>query len=577
MQRLSYLYNLYKRAFGRYTPHIIAIVVLAALSSAAEGIGISAIVPIFSFVGGAAGESNDTITRIFAAVFSILHLPYNFRTLLIFIAALFVIRTALLFSIRYATAQIIFSYERDLRSSLFSKTLFSRWPFLSMQKIGNLEQLLTTNTTNASQFFGNISASVIVITKIAMYAVVAVTVSVWVALLGLVAGIAVFVVLQPLFRRIRVVARDVETTNRGLAHFVGEHVIGMKAVKAMALEKPVIDRGSGFFERMKVLNIRSVLFRGSAEVIVNMGAVVFIGIVFAIMYKSPNFSVAAFAVIVYAVNQIFSQIQAGYGQLHTISTLLPYVAEALSYGERAEDSAEHSGGKGNFSFASELEFNNISFSYPNRGEVLRSATFSIRPGELIGIVGPSGSGKTTVADLLLRLIEPTSGRITVGGNDVREVPVQEWRTHVGYVAQEVVLLNDTIEENIRFYNPRLSQKDIIRAAEQAHIHHFIETLPHGYKTVIGDRGVTLSGGQRQRVALARVLARKPALLILDEATSALDAESEQAIQKAIEDLHGSVTIVVIAHRLSTLATADRFLAVKDGSVSEVEKAEVLGA
>ena len=236
--------------------------------------------------------------------------------------------------------------------------------------------------------------------------------------------------------------------------------------------------------------------------------------------------------------------------------------------------AESLGGGKPFSLREGIMFQDVSFAYPEREATLVGAAFDIKRGELLGIVGPSGSGKTTLADLLLRLTEPTAGSILIDGLDIREISVQEWRTHVGYVAQDAVLLNDTLEENIRFYNTKLSKADIVHAAKMANIHQFIETLPQGYGTVIGDRGVMLSGGQRQRVALARVLARKPAILVLDEATSSLDQESERAIQTAVEGLRGEITVIIIAHRLSTIENADRFLLVQDGTVRESDRAAV---
>ncbi|MEK7106905.1 MAG: ATP-binding cassette domain-containing protein, partial [Patescibacteria group bacterium] len=361
---------------------------------------------------------------------------------------------------------------------------------------------------------------------------------------------------------------DSERTNRSLTHFVGEHVLGMKALKAMSLEAPVIAKADIFFERIRSLNFRSLLLRSNIQVVVQLSGVLFVGIVFAVMYRSPGFSIAAFAVIVYAMNQIFAQIQAGQTQLHTITTLLPYTSEALAYLDRARENEETLGGEKGFSIKRELEFRDISFTYPERGEVLSQVSFTLPKGSLTGIIGPSGSGKTTIADLLLRLIEPQKGAIFIDGLDAREIPVKAWRTHIGYVSQDAVLLNDTIASNISFYSPSLTREDVIESAKLANVHEFIKGLPEGYDTRIGDRGILLSGGQRQRVALARVLARKPELLVLDEATSSLDSASERAIQKAIDGLHGDITVVVIAHRLTTVSGADCLIVLKDGRVTE---------
>ncbi len=569
MGRLHYLVDLYRKAFGAYTWQVILIALLAFVSSIAEGIGISALIPVFSFVGGDGGGAGDTVSRLISTFFKFFHVTYSFRTLLMFIAGLFVARVGLLFLIRYITGKIIYAYECDLRSTLFKETLGARWPYLSKQRIGNLEQLLTTNTKNASQFFGTVATSALIGTKLIIYMLVAVNISWWIMILSVPAGICAFLVLRPLFYYNRSIAVKAEYSNRDLAHFVGEHIIGMKAIKAMGLEASVERRGNSLFERIKNLNFQSMLLLNYVETIVNVGAVIFVGVIFVIMYRSPGFSIAAFAVIVYAINQIFAQIQAAQAQLHTISSLVPYIAEAFRYNEDTKEHQEHQGGTGQFSFADQIEFRDVSFEYPERGAVLENIRFAIKRGELLGIVGPSGSGKTTIADLLLRLEQPTAGVIYADSRDIREIRILDWRTHVGYVAQDAVLLNDTLEQNIRFYNPKLSREDIVEAATYAHIHDFIQTLPEGYQTIVGDRGILLSGGQRQRVALARVLARKPQLLVLDEATSSLDAESERAIQTAIEALHGDITVIVIAHRLTTLSGADRIIVLSGGHITEI--------
>ena len=575
MPKLRYWYGIYRKAFGKYTLQLIAIVVMAFVTALLEGLGISAIVPMFSFISGKGGMGNDIISQAIAAGFAFLNIEYTFRLLILFVAILFVVRTLFIFFIRLVTARIVYGYERDLRRMLFQRTLASNWMFLSKQKIGNLEQLLTTNTSNASQFFNNITGTVIVAAKILVYIAIAINLSLWVAILSFACGILIFFALRPVFRRERNVSMATERINREMAHFVGEHVIGMKAVKAMALEQPVGEKGAKIFEERRRLNLRSILLRSYVELFVQFAAVIFIGLTFTIMYKSEAFSFAAFGVIVFAVSQIFAQVQAGQLQLHTLITMFPYISEAFAYADRTRESEEPLGGGDKFSIERSVSFRNVSFSYPDRGTVLSRANVEIRRGELVGLVGPSGSGKTTFADLLLRLYEPTDGAILADGSDIREIPLNSWRTHVGYVAQDPVLLNDTIEENIRFYNERLSHEEAKNAARLAHIADFIESLPKKYDTVIGDRGVLLSGGQRQRVALARVLARKPVLLVLDEATSALDRESETAIHKSIDALHGTVTVVVIAHRVSTIRSADRILAIEDGLVKEKEKEEYL--
>jgi ABC-type multidrug transport system fused ATPase/permease subunit len=266
---------------------------------------------------------------------------------------------------------------------------------------------------------------------------------------------------------------------------------------------------------------------------------------------------------------MFTYLDSAQTALQGMAVTAPYMRNLLLFKEAlAEHREENNIGTKPFVFEQSIDFNNVSLAYIPDRAALTDVSFSIKRGMTVGLVGPSGAGKTTFADLLLRLFVPTSGQITVDGVDANTVSLNGWRQNVGYVPQDVFLLNGTIEDNIRFYRPKMAHQTIIAAAKQANIHEFIEALPLRYKTLTGDRGVMLSGGQRQRIALARALAGKPMLLVLDEATSALDTESERLIQEAIKSLRGSITVVIIAHRLSTIEHADMLLVLKDGRIAE---------
>lgn len=567
--RIIQILRTYIRAYAAYRWQFAGIAALAILSSVLEGIGISAVIPMFSFIGGGGGAiPTDPVSTFVAGVFAFLGITFTFRFLLVFVAVLFVARIVVLNAIQYATAWVGYGFERDTRNALFSLTVNADWPYLSRQKIGNLEQLLTNNASQAAQIIYSLETALIIGTKSVMYIALAIAVSGWVGIVSLAVGGVAFFLMRPLLYRTRLIATSIERTNRALAHFTAEHTIGMKAVKSMALERPVIERARGYFDISRRLHLDIIFFRSTVQMGIQLSGVAFIAILFIVMYRTPGFSLAAFAVIVYAINQIFNQVQMGQTQLHVFGTMTPYLVQALHFMDEARGATEreHEGKK--FSFEKQIELRDIVFSYPERDAAITGVSFTIKRGELLGIIGPSGAGKTTVADLLLRLVDPSSGLMLADGVDSHDISKKDWRTHVGYVAQDAVLLNDTIEANIRFYNNALSIDDVKGAARLAHIHDFIETLPDGYKATVGDRGVFLSGGQRQRIALARVLARKPALLVLDEATSSLDSESEREIKIAVDQLRGNTAVVIIAHRMTTVATVDQLVVLKAGTVVE---------
>ena len=217
----------------------------------------------------------------------------------------------------------------------------------------------------------------------------------------------------------------------------------------------------------------------------------------------------------------------------------------------------------------DVVFHDVHFHYGDGDEVLHDIDFHIAPGQVVALVGPSGAGKTSIANLLCRFYDPTHGHILVDDHNLRQVQLRSLRRHVAVVLQDTFLFNATVRENLLYGKPDASERELIAAAEAACAHEFIEQMPGGYDTEIGERGVKLSGGQRQRLALARAILADPRILILDEATSSVDAEAEYLIQQALEKVMQGRTSLVIAHRLSTIRNADKIIALHDGKISEV--------
>jgi ATP-binding cassette subfamily B protein len=214
----------------------------------------------------------------------------------------------------------------------------------------------------------------------------------------------------------------------------------------------------------------------------------------------------------------------------------------------------------------DVEFENVTFQYGESEPILRDISFHVQAGDSLAIVGRSGSGKSTVVNLLPRFYDPSQGSIRIDGCDLRDVRLSELRSGIGMVMQETFLFNMTIAENLRFGMSNASMQQIRHATKLAAADDFINDLPDGYDTIIGDRGVRLSGGQRQRIAIARAMLVQPAILILDEATSSVDTRTDQAIQKALEQLMLDRTTIVIAHRLSTIRRVDQIVVLDEGTI-----------
>lgn len=561
------LAKLFYNSFGPYTPKIVMMTILGFLSGILEGIGINIVIPLFALIIKNQSGKNDFITETVQKIFSFFGLNFSIKYLLITICALFIFKAIIALVVSYIRVNVAADYEARERSALFSLFLKTKWPFLLNQKLGHLETLLMTNVHYGSIALEHFCNVAIILVGLLVYLFVAINVSFVVTAFTLLLGAILFIFFKPFFKSTKVSSKDIEEINKKIAHYVGENILGLKTIKITSAGQDVAVRGGGYFKELKKLSVKMGFIRSVGGILIQPVGLIFVSVIFAFSYKTDNFSLGAMAVIVYLIQRIFTYFQSIQASLGIVAELSSYLQALSDTKENIERNLEANGGLDKFIFQKSLEFKNINFSYGEK-KILNNVSFSINKGEMIGLVGPSGAGKTTVTDIILRLFKPNDGEIILDDKNINEIDMNEWRERVGYVSQDIFLMNDTIGNNIKFYNKSISDEETIRVAKMANIFDFIEQLPQKFDTVIGERGVLLSVGQRQRIVIARVLARKPDFLILDEATSALDNESEAQIQKVIENLKGKITVLVIAHRLSTVIDSDKLIVLENGRVIE---------
>lgn len=560
--------RLLKRSFGRYIRAFAVMVVLGLAGGLFEAIGIATVIPLFAVLTGKAVEGTGRISRLIAWFFGVLHIPLTAPFILGFGISLFIIKGVVQFMVRYLNARTVGMFEERMRRSLFRRTIRAQWPFLLRQKAGHLESILLYDVEMGTSILNTLANTIITITTFAAYTVIAFSLSIRVTFATLVVGGLVFWAFKPVFYRIRKKLSEAAGIQKELNHHVAEHMLAVKAIKAGAIEGPVIAFANRLFARLRKTRVDAARYRQASLAFIEPLGFILIAVVFLLSYQRPGFSIASFAVIMYLIQQMFGYISSVSGQIQNINQFYPYLKTARDWRRRAGTNAEHDAGQKPFTFAHEIAFSHTTFAYRSGQPVLNDFSLAIARGQHLAIIGSSGAGKTTVVDLLLRLFRPQQGQLTVDGVDAEEIRLEDWRRHIGYVPQDALLLNTSIRENIRFYDDRVTEEDTLAAAKDANIYDTIVSLPQGFDTPTGERGVQLSGGQRQRIALARALARRPAILVLDEATSAIDSESELLIRQTITGLRGKTTVIMIAHRLSSIMEADTIAVLEDGKVRE---------
>lgn len=562
--------NLLWEAFGSYKSYLVILVVLGIVANGLEALSINILIPLFSFFGKDQSATTDSISRFVIRFFDSLNLPLTLIGVLVVICFLFVVKAVVLFVFGYLKNKIKNEYERNLRDYLFSRILSARWSYLLKQKQGYLETIFTVDIVRSSSTIETISSIIITVTGLFMYFLVAINISQSVTAMTLASVTVGFIIFKPLISLARSVSQNSAKLQKDTVHHVSESATGIKLIKILKAEEAVATIGQLFSKEYEKLQNKAAIIQQLSIVFIRPLSIIFISFILVFSYYYTSYNIGALIAIVYLVQQMFGYVQNLQTYIHTLNDRVPYIRTVLDYKRemvKAQETYNERDGRP-FVFSESLSFNNVVFSYVPQRKILDGISLTIPRGAAVGFIGESGAGKTTIFDLITRLFEPDSGKILVDGIDVREINLKDLRNAIGYVPQDMFLLGTSIADNIRFYDSSITDKQIVDAAKKAHIFDFVDGSPEKFNTLVGERGVALSVGQRQRIIIARALARNPQVLLLDEATSALDNESELYIRDTIAKLKGKTTVLIIAHRLSTLSNVDKIFVLKGGRIVE---------
>lgn len=493
------------------------------------------------------------------------------------------------------TAQAIFSYFRvalfvdvtentlaALRNTTYQRLISLPMTFFVNRRVGELNSRLASDisllqdtlTTTIAEFLRQF---ILIIGGIAFLSLTSVKLTL--IMLSVVPLLAIIAVVFG--RYIRKISRAVQDKIADSNTIVEETLQGISNVKAFTNELFEIAR----YKKSTSDIVQQALKGGKARgafasfiILAIFGAIVFVIWYGVRMVNTGELSIGRmFQFVLYSVfvgasiggiAELYASIQKAIGATERIFEIIDETAEDVIWDKKELNTEKLNG---------QVVFESVRFAYPSRKEVevLKNISFKANSGEQIAIVGPSGAGKSTLVFLLFRFYDPQQGAIIIDGKNIKDYPLTYLRSQIAVVPQDVLLFGGTIKENIAYGNPNATFEEIKEAAKKANAHTFIESFPDKYETLVGERGVKLSGGQRQRIAIARAVLKDPAILILDEATSSLDSESERLVQEALEKLMKGRTSIVIAHRLSTVKTADKIVVIDKGEVAEMGSHEEL--
>lgn len=554
---------------ARYRPkRTLAIAALSIVAAALEAIGLSFILPIVEIAEGGAGSTEDAdgIMGMFVAAYDFIGITLTLETAVIGVTVVMFVRYTASFLASWARKILQNDYRRHLTSRTFEGTLDARVSYFDTKGSDDIINSVITQTKYGSavltQALSTLERTVMALAylSIGLYLAPELTLLMLV-LLGIVTYL-VRNVIEPGY----VVGGRVADANENLQNTVQRGVQGIRDVKVFRMDDEVRGRFRSAIDRYVSASVR--LARNKAF-IDNAYQFLLAVSLFSIIYLALTFfpiSLGELAVFLFAMFRLAPQASTINSLVYTIEGNLPHLVRTFDHVDTVDNLKEPSGDVAPPAHLDRIAFEDVEFTYGDE-PVLCGVNLEAERGEFIAMVGPSGAGKSTIASLLARLYEPDSGHITANGRPITDFDLGAWRSEIAMVRQDPFIFNETLRFNLTIGARDATRDEIDTACEVARVDEFLDGMPAGYDTVLGDDGVQLSGGQRQRVALARALLTDAPLLVLDEATSDLDSHLETDIHNSIEET-ADKTIVAIAHRLSTVSGADRIYTVENGHIVE---------
>jgi ATP-binding cassette subfamily C protein len=570
LKSLRFFATIYRRAPLKVTLSVLMIFVVGGL----DGVGFALFLPLIEvFTKGTGTHVSSGLQAVRDAV-ARLGIPMTLPAILALIVAVFGVKNVLLYISKWFTEKIGIGFYIDMKKRIVAGAMRADWNFFLREKVGALTNAVDAQTLNLAQAFRQALQVVSESIHLAVYCALAVWVSWQMFLISVAGGALCYLLLGRFVTLTRRNAQKIVAVRSESQGLVIENFSGMKYIKGNQMEKERSKRMFGSFDELKDRELQNQKYNVVMDTAPDFVMACLMSLFLLASYylvKVPMENALVLMMILYRGGRRLTILQLVLQRLANHLPSYDFCEEML---RRTRASRERAGGLPFEGLRAGIELRDVTFAYADE-PVVSGLSLRFKKDQLTAVIGRSGSGKTTILDMLLGFLRPEKGAVLVDGANLESLDLASWRRRIAYVPQDAFMVHGTIEENIRLGSADAPAEELERCSKLAHAHEFIQKQAKGYQTVIGDRGIRLSGGQRQRIALARALLKKPQILLLDEATSALDNESERMVQEAIRELKGSLTIIVVAHRFSTIKDADMIYALDGGKVAESGRAAEL--
>ena len=563
-----------------YPLHSIIMVAALLLAGVLEGVGLTMLLPVLSIanrgLSGSAQPASETAGAADSALeqwvvdgFTALGISPTVGVLLLIFIATITLKSGLVLLAKKQVGYTVAHVATDLRLEMLRALLASRWQYFLKQPLGSLANSMATEAARASKAYMHGIIMVADLIQAVIYGIIAFLISWKVTLLSLTAGIITFYVLRRFVRKARRAGIRQTDLLKSLLSLLADTLQSIKPLKAMARENVsdlLLEKKT---HRLNKALQKQVLNKEFLKAFQEQLLMIILAVGLYVMLVYLHMPFASIIVLILLISKLlkqFSKVQTRYQEMVIFESAYWSLKDTI---ETMKGECEVLAGDMLPELKRGIQLDQVHFAYDDH-VVLENISLDFEAGQITSIVGPSGSGKTTIVDLVTGLLRPQSGEVWIDDQPLSRIDQKSWRRMIGYVPQETLLLHDTIMNNITLGDAGLSEKDVHGALSAAGVWEFVNSLPRGIQSVVGERGGKLSGGQRQRIAIARAIVHKPRLLILDEATSALDPRSEEAICETLRKLRGQLTILTISHQKALAQIADKTYHLQNGKIVTIK-------